>query len=343
MIEVKRNFSLKPYNTFGVSAFAKAYISTTTQQQLREALGYCHDEPIFLLGGGSNMLLLNDLDRTVIHLNLKGISVRETTDGKVLVTAQAGENWHQFVSYCIDRNYAGLENLSLIPGNVGTAPIQNIGAYGVEIKDVFHRCEAVHIKTGKTRIFTLSDCKFGYRNSIFKGERKNQYVITNVTFELANLNHTEHYDFKITYGAIQSELEKMKADLNLRNVAQAVINIRKSKLPDPAIIGNGGSFFKNPIVARSFYEDLVRMHPTIPSYKVDENLVKIPAGWLIEHAGLKGKRWGDAGVHDRQALVLVNHANATGKQIMNVALLVQEKVQERFGIHIEMEVNAVEG
>ncbi len=341
MIEVKHHVSLKEWNTFGISAFAKAYINTTTRQQLTEALGYCHQQPIFLLGGGSNMLLTKDIEHTVIHLNLKGISTESLADGQVLVTAQAGENWHEFVKYCIKNHYAGLENLSLIPGNVGTAPIQNIGAYGVEIKDTFHSCEVIDIKSLEEKTLTAAVCGFGYRNSVFKNQAKGKYIITSVTFKLQDLKIDLAYEFKLDYGAIRKELETMGEKASLASVSQAVINIRNSKLPNPKVIGNGGSFFKNPVILRSQYDDLVRMHPAIPSYPVDANHVKVPAGWLIEHSGMKGKRWGDAGVHDKQALVLVNHGNATGEQVLEVARKVQQAVESRFGISIEMEVNVV--
>jgi UDP-N-acetylmuramate dehydrogenase len=342
LIQVQHHVSLKEWNTFGVSAFAKAYILITTRQQLKEALGYCYKEPIFLLGGGSNMLIVKDIERTVLHLQLKGISKKSLENGKVLITAQAGENWHEFVKYCIKNNFAGLENLSLIPGNVGTAPIQNIGAYGVEIKDVFHSCEVMDIATQELETFTAAECRFGYRDSIFKNKARGRYIITSVTFELQDLSINPDYQFRTSYGAIQDELKNLGGEISLQKVSQAVINIRNSKLPNPKEIGNSGSFFKNPVIARERYEDLVRMHSGMPSYPVDQNHVKVPAGWLIEHSEMKGKRWGDAGVHDRQALVLVNHGNATGEEIIAVAKKVQEAVKARFGIEIEIEVNIVD-
>jgi UDP-N-acetylmuramate dehydrogenase len=340
VIEIHTEYSLKEHNTFGISAFAKAYTSITSLQQLKEALNY-YGQDIFLLGGGSNMLILEDIERPVIHVNIVGKEIVKRYNDKVLLQVNAGENWHEFVMDCIDQNLAGVENLALIPGNVGTAPIQNIGAYGVELKDVFHSCEVMEIATGITKTLDKADCKFGYRDSIFKNEALHQFVITSVTLELTDLNVTSNYQLKTSYGAIQEELQRLDNNHTIATVAHAVVNIRTSKLPDPKIIGNSGSFFKNPIIPTEQYEDLKRMHPSIPSYKVDESHVKVPAGWLIDQCGFKGKRYGDAGVHDRQALVLVNHGTATGKQIMEVARHIQQKVNDRFGIKVETEVNLI--
>ncbi|MGB5982152.1 MAG: UDP-N-acetylmuramate dehydrogenase [Nonlabens sp.] len=342
MIHVQEHFSLKKHNTFGVSAFAKAYIKTTSQQQLREAIAYCNSTDLFLLGGGSNMLIKNDIQRTVIHVLLTGKEITDREGNKVFLKVMAGENWHQTVLYCIENNLAGLENLSLIPGNVGTAPIQNIGAYGVELKDVFHSCEVINIETLKSSTLSKTDCKFGYRDSIFKNEALGKYVITSVTFELIDLNQNHDYNLKLGYGAIQEEMDRLEGDDSIAKVSQAVINIRSSKLPDPVVLGNSGSFFKNPVIAKSFYEELKKSHEDFPCYKVDKSHVKIPAGWLIDKSGLKGKRFGDAGIHDKQALVLVNHGNASGEEILNVAHTVQDTVKIKFGIDIEMEVNLIE-
>lgn len=341
MIEIQSHFALKEFNTFGINAFAKAFTSTTTLQQLSEALSYYHGKDIFLLGGGSNMLLLNDIERPVIHVNLKGIQV-EQNESEVFITAMAGENWHKFVLFCIENNWAGIENMALIPGNIGTAPIQNIGAYGVELKDTFMSCTVMEITTRKEKTLTLADCKFGYRDSIFKNEALGKYVITSVTFKLTDLSKTNNYKLQTSYGAIQEELKNLNLESSIATVAQAVINIRSSKLPDPKTLGNSGSFFKNPIIEKSYYEDLIRMHPDMPHYPVNESQVKVPAGWLIDQCGFKGTRRGDAGVHDKQALVLVNHGSATGAEIIALAREIQDLVKNRYGISIDTEVNLIQ-
>ena len=343
MIEIREQFSLKDYNTFGVSAFAKAYIKATSLQQLKEAVGYCNGKNIFLLGGGSNMLIKNDIERTVVHVCLKGKEVLSNENGSVRLKVMAGENWHELVLYCIKNNFAGLENLSLIPGNVGTAPIQNIGAYGVELKDVFVSCDVLDMAALEEKTLTKEACKFGYRDSIFKNEALGKYIITSVTFELTDLNVTDNYQVKTDYGAIKEELNNLEGPDDIQKVSQAVINIRSSKLPDPKVIGNSGSFFKNPVIEKSFYDDLKSRFPDLPCYPIDDLHVKVPAGWLIDKSGLKGKRYGDAGVHDRQALVLVNHGNATGQEVLDVAYKVQNAVKDTFGIAIDMEVNLIEG
>lgn len=335
-MEIQTNFSLKNYNTFGISAFAKSFISVTSEDELKTVLQQQQD--IFILGGGSNMLLTKDIEKTVVHLNLKGIAVTKETEDYVWVTAQAGENWHEFVLWCLERNFGGLENLSLIPGNVGTTPIQNIGAYGVEIKDTMVSCEAISIKTQEKHIFTNTECAFEYRESIFKKELKNQYIITAVTFQLTKKNH----QLKTSYGAIEAELQQKNiSNPTIQDVSRAVIAIRQSKLPDPKELGNSGSFFKNPIIPRATYEKALQNFPEMPHYKVSEESVKVPAGWLIEQAGFKGKRFGDAGIHKNQALVLVNYGNATGAEIEAVARDIQKTVLEKFGIAIEAEVNII--
>ena len=282
------------------------------------------------------MLLTSDIEKLVIHLNLKGIIVNDTEKDIVYVTAEAGENWNEFVLWCISQNYGGLENLSLIPGNVGTSPIQNIGAYGVEIKDTFYQLEALEIKTGKTKIFTKDECNFGYRNSIFKNELKGKYIIVNVTFKLTKNNHI----LNTSYGAISAIIQNKKTP-TIKDVSDAVIAIRQSKLPNPKEIGNSGSFFKNPVISKKHFNILKENYPEIPHYIVNNNEIKIPAGWLIEQCGFKGKRFGDAGVHSKQALVLVNYGNATGKEILNLSKKIQQKVTKIFNIEIEIEVNVI--
>ncbi len=331
-MNIQKNISLKQYNTFGISANAKRFVSINSLKELKKVITF--EKNIFLLGGGSNMLLTADIEKLVLHLNLKGIIVNDTENDVVFVTAEAGENWHEFVVWCISQNYGGLENLSLIPGNVGTSPIQNIGAYGVEIKDTFHQLEALEISTGKIKIFKIEDCNFGYRNSVFKKELKDKYIIINVTFKLTKKNHKTN----ISYGAISSLLEN-KENPTIKDISDAVIDIRQSKLPDPEEVGNSGSFFKNPIINQNSFKTLQITHPEIPHYIVSENEVKIPAGWLIEQCGFKGKRFGDAGVHTKQALVLVNYNNATGQEIYTLAQKIQQKVKDTYNIYLDIEVN----
>ena len=331
---IQQNISLKKYNTFGINVYAKRFVEITSIEELKKII--TQETDLFLLGGGSNMLLTSDIEKLVVHLNLKGIIVNDTKSDVVYVTAEAGENWHNFVTWCIDQNYGGLENLSLIPGNVGTSPIQNIGAYGVEIKDTFHQLEALEIATGKITVFTNKDCEFGYRNSVFKNKYKGKFIITNVTFKLTKKNH----NINISYGAIKDYLQNIKKP-TLKNISEAVISIRQSKLPDPKEIGNSGSFFKNPVVALNDFQILKTSYPKIPHYVVSENEIKIPAGWLIEQCGFKGKRFGETGVHKKQALVLVNYGNATGKEIYELAKKIQQTVLNKFAVSLEIEVNVI--
>ena len=306
----------------------------TSINQLREIL--VSESDIFLLSGGSNMLLTKDIDKTVVHIKLKGITILEESENQVVVEVHAGEDWHQFVLWCVNHDFGGIENLSLIPGNVGTCPIQNIGAYGVEVKDVIESVEAIEISTRSIQTFSNSECEFGYRNSIFKNALKGQYVITKVRFRLTKREH----NLNTSYGAIESELLRHNIQHpTIKDISNAVIAIRQSKLPDPSEIGNSGSFFKNPVIDATHFENLKEKYPNIPSYVIDDNSIKVPAGWLIETAGFKGKRFGDAGVHDKQALVLVNHGNASGKEIFEVAKKIQGKIKNDFDIELEIEVN----
>ncbi|TNJ44595.1 UDP-N-acetylmuramate dehydrogenase [Tamlana fucoidanivorans] len=337
-MEIKTNISLKPFNTFGIDAHAKYFATANTLTELKTYVTAQEYPNKLILGGGSNILLTKDYDGLVILNRLKGIELVNQNDDFVFVNAQAGENWHEFVLWCIANHYGGVENLSLIPGNVGTAPIQNIGAYGVELKDVFHSCEALEIKTGKLNQFTNTHCNFGYRNSIFKNEAKGQFIITSVTFKLTR----QHHKLSINYGTIISELEKQGIqNPNIKDVSNAVISIRKSKLPDPKFIGNSGSFFKNPVIERTHFDKLANNFSDIPSYPVSDNLVKVPAGWLIEKAGFKGKQFNNYGVHKNQALVLVNYGGAQGSDILKLALLIQKTVKRLFNIIIEPEVNII--
>jgi len=333
-LNIQQNISLKHYNTFGIQANAKRFVSVNSVKELLEIITL--EKDIFLLGGGSNMLLTSDIEKLVLHLNLKGIIVNDTEKDIVYVTAEAGEDWNEFVLWCVSQNYGGLENLSLIPGNVGTSPIQNIGAYGVEIKDTFHQLEALEIKTGKTKIFNNKECQFGYRNSIFKNELKGKYIITNVTFKLTKKNHSTN----ISYGVIKSLLTDIE-NPSIKEISNAVISIRESKLPDPKKIGNSGSFFKNPVITKTVLKKIQLNYPDIPHYIINENEIKIPAGWLVEQCGFKGKRFGDAGVHKKQALVLVNYNNATGKEIYELAKKIQSTIKAEFNILLEIEVNII--
>ncbi|MEL1241999.1 UDP-N-acetylmuramate dehydrogenase [Flavobacterium flavipallidum] len=337
-MEIQQNFSLKNYNTFGIEAKAKQFVAVHSVADLETVLKEHKDEKKFILGGGSNMLLTKDIDALVIHIDLKGKKITQEDDDYVWVEAQAGENWHEFVLWNIDQNFGGLENMSLIPGNVGTTPVQNIGAYGAEIKDSFVSCEAIHIATQEMRTFSNSECNFGYRESIFKHEVKDQYIITSVVFKLTKRNHK----INTSYGDILGELSKNGIENpGLKEVSNAVIAIRQSKLPDPKELGNSGSFFKNPIVLKVDFEKIHQKFPEMKFYDVSATEVKVPAGWLIEQAGFKGKRFGDAGVHKNQALVLVNYGNATGQEILEVAKKVQHTVFETFAIQIEAEVNII--
>lgn len=337
-MEIHNNFSLKKYNTFGIEAKAKQFVAVHSVAELKTILQQHPDEKKFILGGGSNMLLTKDVDALVIHVDLKGKKVISEDDDFVTVEAQAGENWHEFVLWTIGQGFGGLENMSLIPGNVGTTPIQNIGAYGTEIKDTFISCEAMEIATQNLRTFGNAECRFGYRESVFKQELKDRYVITSVVFKLTKRNHK----INTSYGDITSELAKNNIqDPGLKDVSNAVIAIRQSKLPDPKELGNSGSFFKNPIVPKSEFEKIHAKFPEMKFFPVSETEVKVPAGWLIEQAGFKGRRFGDAGIHKNQALVLVNYGNATGQEILDVSKQIQKTILEKFGIAIEAEVNVI--
>lgn len=330
------NFSLKPYNTFGIDVNARNFVAVHSTEELKNLLKKTYASELFVLGGGSNMLLTQDVEKTVVHLDLRGIEITEETNTEVVVKAMAGENWHQFVLFCIDHGFGGLENLSLIPGNVGTTPIQNIGAYGVEIKDTFEACTALDVQTLEIRNFSREDCEFGYRDSVFKNAEKGKYIITSVSFRLSKVDHK----LNTSYGSIDQFLaEKGIFEPTIKDVSNAVISIRQSKLPDPRELGNSGSFFKNPIVPKRDLERLQQEYPEMPFYVINGEEVKIPAGWLIEKAGLKGFREADAGVHKKQALVLVNYGNASGQDILQLSKKVQKKVKELFGIEISPEVN----
>jgi len=349
MPDIKNNISLKSYNTFAINVFAKYFATFNSTESLQELLHFQQKminnrtNSLLILGGGSNLLFTSNFDGLILKNEMKGIHIIKQDEHHVYVQAGAGENWHQFVLFCIEHNLAGVENLSLIPGNVGASPMQNIGAYGVEIKDVFHSLEAYHIKDKKNVTFTLNDCEFGYRESVFKNKLKNELVITHVTYRLNRIP-----DYKISYGSIAEELEKMGVkDLSIRAVSQAIIHIRSSKLPNPAVLGNAGSFFKNPEIPSATFNSLQASFHGIPGYILPNGNVKLAAGWLIEQCGpkkgisWKGFRKGDAGCHENQALVLVNYGNATGSEIFDLSEKIRERVLVKFGIPLDREVNII--
>lgn len=335
-MKISHNSSLKKYNTFGIDVDAKTFISVESLDELKAVLIKYHGEELFVLGGGSNMLLTRNIDATVIQIGLKGKYIIKESKEEVFIEVSAGENWHEIVLWTLKNNWGGFENLSLIPGNIGTAPIQNIGAYGTEIKDTLVSLKAIEIQTQEVKEFSNDDCNFGYRDSIFKNQVKGKYIIISATFRLTKIDH----NIKINYGNIHHELEEMGIQVpTIQDVSNAVIKIRREKLPDPAELGNSGSFFKNPIITADHVKDLKEKYPEIPHYEVEENEYKIPAGWLVEKAGLKGYREGDAGVHKNQALVLVNYGKATGEEILNLAKRVQKEVFNKFQIDLQPEVN----
>lgn len=362
-MQVQENFSLKKYNTFSIDVLAKYFATFNTVDEINELLEFKKLSTIpekigtgnhqrknrdrqpstLILGGGSNILFTKNFNGLVLKNEIKGIEIVKEDDNYVYLKAGAGENWHQFVTYCINNNLAGVENLSLIPGNVGASPMQNIGAYGGEIKDVFHSLEAFHLKEKKVETFNLNDCAFGYRESVFKKKYKNQFVITSVTFRV-----NKKPVFNTSYGAIEQELEKMDIkDISIKDISAAVINIRSSKLPNPAEIGNAGSFFKNPEIDKSSFDILHAAFPGIVGYALPNGKVKLAAGWLIEQCGpendisWKGYRKGDAGCHAKQALVLVNYGNAKGEEIYLLSEKIIKSVKEKFGITLEREVNII--
>ncbi len=335
-MRIQENVSLKPYNTFGIDAKARFFVHVTTVEELVWVLEQENYPEKLILGGGSNMLLTGDIDALVIHIGLMGKEILEEGRTHTLIRVMAGENLHDLVLWTLERNLGGLENLSLIPGSVGSAPIQNIGAYGVELKDCFVSCEAVEVATGRKRLFSLEDCRFGYRESFFKQEGKGKFVITSVTLRLTSGEH----QLRTEYGTIADELEG--ADVlhpTITDISNAVIRIRQRKLPDPAILGNSGSFFKNPVVDKGKLAEIQKKYEQVPFYSISEKEVKIPAAWLIDTCGFKGMRVGDAGVHEHQALVLVNYGHASGKEILDLAKKIQTEVRDTFGISIEPEVN----
>lgn len=339
MIHIEENVSLRDYNTFGIQAYARYFCSITSEHDL---LALMRQEVFkrnmhLILGGGSNLLFTKDFDGLVIKVNLKGIDLTEQSEDRVTLHVMSGEVWHEFVLHCVHHGYGGIENLSLIPGTVGAAPIQNIGAYGVEVKEVIERVHGIDLLTGEQKSFTNEQCQFGYRESIFKHTLKEKFFISSVTLTLTRINHR----FNVQYGALADTLNAMNQSPSLQSISDAVIQIRKSKLPDPSVIGNAGSFFKNPTISKAHYELLQKEHSKIPGYPSVNQEVKVPAGWLIEQCGWKGKRFQHVGVHAHQALVLVNYGGGTGDEIFQLAMRISESVQEKFNITLTPEVNII--
>ena len=337
MLRIQEKVDLKPYNTFGIKAEARKFVDITNEEEARAVFQIAKDN-VLILGGGSNVLFTKDFNGLVVHNSLKGIEVIDTNDHHVTVKVASGEIWHDFVMYAIEHNWGGIENLSLIPGTVGAAPMQNIGAYGVEAKETIVSVDAIDRATGVKRSFTRDDCRFGYRESVFKHELKEKFFISSVTLSLTNIDH----HLNISYGAITETLKQMNVlQPTIRDVSNAVIAIRRSKLPDPKVIGNAGSFFKNPVIDVEHYNELKKRFPGIPGYTSENQEVKVPAGWLIEQCSFKGFRVGDVGVHQHQALVLVNYNNGSGDEILELSKKIQRTVKEKFNIDIHAEVNII--
>lgn len=336
-MEIRQNISLKPYNTFGIDVKAKYFAEYNSVTELKELISsevFCSNRH-FHIGGGSNLLLLNDYDGLILHSQIKEIEKTGEDEEFVFLRVGSGMVWDDFVAYCVSNNYYGIENLSLIPGEVGASAVQNIGAYGMEVKDAIFSVETIETATLQNRIFSREECRYGYRKSIFKEELKGQYIITHVTFRLK-----KNPDYQLDYQHLkQAVLER--GDINLNNIRETVISIRQNKLPDPAISGNAGSFFMNPVISAEKFEMLQQIYPTMPHYPVSQSEVKVPAGWLIEQSGLKGKSFGRVGVHSKQALVIINLGNATGQEVADLAAMIMENVWQKFGIEIRPEVNFI--
>jgi UDP-N-acetylmuramate dehydrogenase len=338
MLQIQENVSLKNFNTFGIEASARYFVEINKPEQLKELFidPQWHQTERLVIGGGSNLLLVKDFEGLVIRMNIRGIMHRINHE-EVLVEAGAGENWNELVSYCVDNGFAGMENLTLIPGSVGASPIQNIGAYGVELKDVFESCVAFEIATGESKTFNKEACHFGYRESVFKSIFKGQYIITSVTFRLSSAPK-----LNLSYGAIEQELNNRKImQPTIKDVSAVVAAIRVSKLPDPSTIGNSGSFFKNPVIPVAQFKLLQQQYPHISNYPAGDGFIKLAAGWLIEQCGWKGKIVGHTGTWKDQALVLVNHGGATGQEIYDLSSQIIESVYTRFGVMLEREVNII--
>ncbi len=334
---IESQVSLKQFNTFGIDVSSKFFAQAQNEDEVRNVIQsneFLNNDNL-ILGGGSNILFTKNFDGIVLRNNIEGVEVLEETSESVLVKVGGGVVWHEFVLYCINQGWNGTENLSLIPGSVGASPMQNIGAYGVEIKEIFHELEAIHLKTGEIKYFNNAECDFGYRESVFKNKHKGEYLISRVTFRLSKIPN-----FNVSYGAIEKQLEVMNVrNLTAKSVSDAVVSIRQSKLPDPKKVGNSGSFFKNPIVDEVIYKEVKKKYPEAVGYSVGEGKIKLAAGWLIDQAGWKGKTIGNYGVHKNQALVLVNYGGATGEQIFDLSTNILDSIKDKFGVQLEREVN----
>ena len=331
--------SLKSYNSFGVNAISTKFTIANSEQKITEFLERISFSSPIILGGGTNILFKNNIDTNIIKIEIKGITITSETSKHIDISVGAGEKWDDLVNWSIQRNYGGLENLSLIPGNVGSAPIQNIGAYGVELKDCFLRCRAVSVESGTIKIFNSNECDFSYRSSIFKKDLKNKYIISNVSFRLSKKNHK----INLSYEPLKKHIiNKNISEPTIKDISNSVIEIRNSKLPDPKIIGNCGSFFKNPIISLIDFKKLNETQNNIPFFNVSPDKVKVPAAWLIEKCGFKGKKEGNTGTHKSHALIIVNHGKATGKEIFNFAQKIKNAVLRKFNILLEEEVNIIE-
>lgn len=340
-VTIQSDVDLSSFNTLGVSASASAFVDVTHRDQLVDLYenGFFEEEPPFILGGGSNILILKNPVRPVLKISIKGIEIIENKDNTIRVKVGAGEDWHQFVTWAVENDYGGIENLALIPGTVGAAPIQNIGAYGVELEQVFESLELFDLDEGTFKSFSNKQCRFGYRDSIFKHELRSKIIVTNVVLNLTSSNHA----INDSYNSLQSYLKEHNVENpTIKDICEAVTAIRRSKLPDPDLIGNAGSFFKNPVIDSKQFDLLKFKYQDIPFYQVDENSIKIPAAWLIEKAGWKGKREGDVGTYENQALVIVNHGSATGREIFQFSKKIQESVRKKFGIELVPEVNIID-
>ena len=338
-MKTKYKTSLKNLNSFGVECFSSNFNIINNEKEIIDFITLNNNPETIILGGGSNMLFKNNIDKPILKIEIKGIEIINETKEKVLISVGAGEVWNDLVSWSLSNNYGGLENLSLIPGNVGSAPIQNIGAYGVELKDVFESCRAISIETGLLRIFKNNECNFSYRSSIFKEEFKNKYIITYVVFSLSKFNHVINY----TYEPLKNDLKNNNIlSPNINDISKSVITIRSRKLPNPKETGNCGSFFKNPIIKDLDFKELTKKDKDIPFFKISKNKIKIPAAWLIEKCGFKGLKDGNTGTHDKHALIIINHGNATGCEIFNFSQKIKNKVLKKFNILLEEEVNIID-
>lgn len=334
-----KHYSLLPHNTFGIQADCDRFIDMETEDDVMKLKDMLDDKdmPLLIIGRGSNLLLTDDYHATVLHCSIKGKTIVKEDGNSVLLRCGAGEEWDSIVDYCVAHDWQGIENLSLIPGEVGASAVQNIGAYGTEVKEIIHSIEAVEISTGKKHTFSNEQCEYSYRQSKFKNEWKDRFIITHVTYRLEK---STDYIPKVDYGNIKSELERKGISMpTMKDIRDVVISIRKDKLPDPEVEGNAGSFFMNPVVEKATFMNLLEQYPDMPHYNVDSEREKIPAGWMIDQCGWKGKTLGKAGVHDRQALVLVNRGGATGKDILLLCNTIRNDVKQKFGIDIHPEVN----